>query len=74
MVANWLTKLESDFEAKLTYEFFLPEKEVPKYTLAMSEIDETQENCRNTAWKTIKMNLYDFILIKFTVARLLIVP
>lgn len=63
MVANWLTKLESDFEAKLTYEFFLPEKELPKYILAMSEINETDENCRNTAWRTIKnefIRLYSF--------------
>uniref|UniRef100_UPI0015D3884F ATP-dependent nuclease n=1 Tax=Acinetobacter sp. YH1901134 TaxID=2601199 RepID=UPI0015D3884F len=63
MVANWLTKLESDFEAKLTYEFFLPEKEVPKYISAMLEIDETHENCRNIAWKTIKndfIRLYSY--------------
>ncbi|MCE7531669.1 ATP-dependent nuclease [Acinetobacter nosocomialis] len=26
MTANWLTKLESDFEAKLTYEFFFQKK------------------------------------------------
>lgn len=63
MVANWLTKLESDFEAQLTYEFFLPEKEVPKYISAMSEIDQTDENCRNFAWKIIKndfIRLYSY--------------
>ncbi|MCH7333675.1 ATP-dependent nuclease [Acinetobacter modestus] len=63
MVANWLTKLESDFEAKLTYEFFLPEKEVPKYISAMSEINEADENCRNLAWKIIKndfIRLYSY--------------
>lgn len=63
MIANWLTKLESDFEAKLTYEFFLPEKELSKYILAMSEIDETDRNCRNTAWRTIKnefIRLYSY--------------
>ena len=63
MAANWLTKLESDFEAKLTYEFFLPEKETPKYISAMSEIDETSINCRNNAWKLIKndfIRLYSY--------------
>ena len=63
MVANWLTKLEADFEAKLTYEFFLPEKEVPKYISAMSEIDETDGNCRNLVWKIIKndfIRLYSY--------------
>ncbi len=63
MVANWLTKLESDFEAKLTYEFFLPEKELPKYILAMSEVDEASSDCRNHAWKLIKndfIRLYSY--------------
>lgn len=30
-VGNWLTKLESPYEAVLTYDFSLPEKEVEKY-------------------------------------------
>lgn len=30
-VGNWLTKLEQPYEALLTYEFFLPEKEKEKY-------------------------------------------
>lgn len=30
-VSNWLTKLENPYEAKLTYEFFLPSKENDKY-------------------------------------------
>ena len=57
-IANWLTKLDSDYEATLTYEFFLPEKEIPKYNKAMSEILDTDPLAIDKAWKTIK---YDFI-------------
>lgn len=31
LVATWLTKLESPWEAQLTYEFFLPDEEIPEF-------------------------------------------
>lgn len=34
LVATWLTKLEAPWEAQLTYEFFLPDEEVPAFTAA----------------------------------------
>lgn len=37
-----LTKIEKPYEAKITYDFFLPEKEVEDYKVAMSNI--TGEN------------------------------
>jgi len=57
-VANWLTKLDPDYEALLTYEFFLPEKEIPKYLKAVAEISDTDLMAVDKVWKLIK---YDFI-------------
>lgn len=34
LVATWLTKLDAPWEAQLTYEFFLPDEEVPAFTAA----------------------------------------
>lgn len=52
-VAEYLTKLESPYEAMLTYEFFLPESETEKYLKAISEADTLKK-----AWKIIE---YDFV-------------
>lgn len=52
-IAEYLTKLESPYEAMLTYEFFLPESEIEKYKTAMSEADTLKK-----AWKIIE---YDFV-------------
>lgn len=52
-VSNWITKLESPYEARLTYEFFLPEKERDSYDVALSKADDFEH-----AWKIIKR---DFI-------------
>lgn len=52
-VGEYLIKLESPYEAMLTYEFFLPESEQEKYITAMSEVDTLKK-----AWKIIE---YDFI-------------
>lgn len=58
-IGNWLTKLDSSYEALLTYEFFLPEKEIPNYLLAIESIIEPNEiKAREKAWKIIK---HDFI-------------
>ena len=37
LVATWLTKLESPWEAQLTYEFFLPEENVPDFGMIAGE-------------------------------------
>ena len=34
LVATWLTKLDTPWEAQLTYEFFLPDEEVPAFITA----------------------------------------
>jgi putative ATP-dependent endonuclease of the OLD family len=52
-VGNWLTKLEQPYEALLTYEFFLPEKENERYKKALENASNLKE-----AWQIIK---HDFI-------------
>ena len=52
-VSPWLTKLESPYEAQLTYVFFLPESEHKAYTEALA--GETEQK---KAWLKIK---HDFL-------------
>ncbi|OQX01724.1 MAG: ATP-dependent endonuclease [Thiothrix lacustris] len=52
-VSNWLVKLDVPYEARLTYEFFLPEKEHGKYREFMRDVDSLKK-----AWQVID---YDFI-------------
>ncbi len=42
-VGNFLTKLASPYEAKLTYEYFLPDRETQKYTDALKHGSELKE-------------------------------
>jgi predicted ATP-dependent endonuclease of OLD family len=58
MVADWLTKLEKDYQALLTYEFFLPEKENLKYLDKLKNASDTA-----SAWEIINtefLRLYSF--------------
>lgn len=57
-ISNWLTKLDSSYEALLTYEFFLPEKKLEEYIKALSEITIDTPNAKEKAWKILK---HDFI-------------
>lgn len=54
-VSNWLIKLDAEYEALLTYEFFLPEKEKSerKYEDLLKDIQDIKQ-----AWKTIE---HDFL-------------
>ena len=52
-VSTWLTKLESPYEARITYEYFLPDKELEDYIKSMSRITEDKiEDC----WDIIRYN------------------
>ncbi len=42
-VSEWLTSLKEDYEAKLTYEFFLPEKYEQKYLEEMEQLVQSNE-------------------------------
>ncbi len=52
-VSNWITKLDSPYEAKLTYIFFLPEAEKSNYVKALEKVVDLDE-----VWRIIKR---DFI-------------
>lgn len=57
-VSEWLTSLTEDYEAKLTYEFFLPERYEQKYleemeNLAQSSEQEVPKELISKAFKTI---------------------
>jgi len=57
-ISNWLTKLDSSYEALLTYEFFLPEKKLEEYIRKLAEITDATPNAIEKAWKIVK---HDFI-------------
>lgn len=52
-VSTWLTDLNRPYKAKLTYEFYLPEKEEEEYKKSMSNIDS---NDIDDYWLAIKHN------------------
>lgn len=58
-IGDWLTNLGADYEAILTYQFFLPEDKHGDYTRAMTSISETEEGLAlKDVWKTIH---HDFL-------------
>lgn len=52
-IGGCLTKIDSPYEAQLTYEFFLPEKEMESYKKIMSGLSDEDINLY---WKTIDNN------------------
>ena len=63
-IANWLTKLDSAYEALLTYEFFLPEKKHEEYTKALSEITDETPDALNKAWNILKHDFIRYYIFK----------
>lgn len=63
-ISNWLTKLDSSYEALLTYEFFLPEKKHDDYIKAMSTIEDDDPSAMDKAWKTLKHEFIRFYTYK----------
>ncbi|NHZ32872.1 ATP-dependent nuclease [Massilia rubra] len=58
MVADWLTKPDAAFEAKLSYEFFLPDAEHQSYFNAVKDIEEADKDACIKVWSFIQ---HDFI-------------
>lgn len=65
-ISSWLTKLEDDYEAQLTYEYFLPEKEHLKYVEMMSQVKEetNQIVLKNKIWRIIEHNFLRLYIYK----------
>ena len=59
-ISNWLTKLDSSYEALLTYEFFLPEKKHEDYLKEMALIADDAPKAMDQAWKVLKHNFIRF--------------
>ena len=57
-ISSWLTKLEDDFEAKLTYVFFLPENDIENYHSMISHVDTNLEEMKQKQiiWNLIEHN------------------
>jgi putative ATP-dependent endonuclease of OLD family len=52
-VSTWLTKIDKPYEAQITYEFSLPEKEIEEYKLLLNNITNTDAQ---EYWKEIETN------------------
>lgn len=50
-VSTWLTKIESPYEAKITFEFFLPDKELEDY---QKEIGSIESDNINDYWNELQ--------------------
>ena len=59
-ISNWLTKLDSSYEALLTYEFFIPEKKQEDYLKEITLIADDAPNAMDLAWKVLKHNFIRF--------------
>lgn len=57
-ISSWLTKLEDDFEAKLTYVFFLPENDLQNYHTMISHVDTNldENKQKQIIWNLIEHN------------------
>lgn len=57
-ISSWLTKLEDDFEAKLTYVFFLPENDIENYHSMISHVDTNlgEMKQKQIIWNLIEHN------------------
>lgn len=53
-IANWLTKIDESYEAKISYDFFLPEKKLKQYLLDVSQITEDNRDSCDEIWKLIR--------------------
>lgn len=63
-ISNWLTKLDSSYEALLTYEFFLPEKKHEEYIKELALVEDDDPKAMDKAWKVLKHNFIRFYVYK----------
>ncbi len=63
-ISNWLTKLDSSYEALLTYEFFLPEKKQEEYVKELSLVADEDPKAMDKAWKILKHSFVRFYTYK----------
>ena len=68
-ISSWLTKLEDDFEAKLTYVFFLPENDIENYHSMISHVDTNLEEMKQKQiiWSLIEHNFLRLYIHKIDI-------
>ncbi|MEX2410648.1 MAG: AAA family ATPase, partial [Candidatus Paceibacterota bacterium] len=54
IVGDWLTKLQTEYEALLTYEFYLPDRDFDLYQKKIDEINKDDVNSLKKAWSIIE--------------------
>lgn len=60
VVASWLTKLESPWEATLTYKYFLPETDIKKYQEDIRKVSNTDDNQEKEKWAILERYLMKY--------------
>ncbi|MFT8314999.1 MAG: AAA family ATPase [Clostridium sp.] len=61
VVASWLTKLETPWEATLTYKFYLPESNNKEYREEIKNIKKSQRNYIQKRWTTFEKYLKKYV-------------
>ncbi|KOR54687.1 ATP-dependent nuclease [Clostridium botulinum] len=61
VVASWLTKLETPWEATLTYKFFLPESDIKEYKEEIKSIKKSQKNYIQKRWNIFEKYLKKYV-------------
>ena len=56
MVASWITKLETPWEAMLTYRFALPEKDVLMFCDGVEHVESPEEY-----WRLVRIYLARYV-------------
>ena len=58
MIGPWLTKLDPSYEAKLTYQFYLPDSEAADYGVKVQEVLNKYPGNREKVWRMLQ---HDFM-------------
>lgn len=59
VVANWFTKMDNDYEAMLTYQFYLPAEKENEYQAALNDIDDIK-----SCWNIIENDFLRYYVYK----------
>lgn len=65
VVANWFTKMEGDYEALLTYQFYLPAEKEDEYLAAMNDVEDLK-----SCWNIIENDFLRYYVYKLLAGTL----
>ncbi len=61
IVASWLTKIDENWEAMLTYRFFLPDQEHLEYGRAIEDVDSADPQRATKLWAVVEKFLPKYV-------------